>query len=91
MLIAMRIALVLYDYVVTFAEEVEHIWKYKGSKKAYIGAILFLGNRYVSILYGVVGFVVDLFPIVCLSRVFPQVDPDRLDLFFRRTFLLPYR
>ena len=59
-----RVAVVIYDYVATFDQEVEHIWKYKGSKKAYVGALLFLGNRYVSILYGVVGFFVDLIPLV---------------------------
>lgn len=59
-------AVVLYESIITIGMEVEYIWCWKGSKKSYVGALLFLGNRYISILYGVVGFFADLIPLVCL-------------------------
>lgn len=61
------IAVVLYDYILTFRQEVDVIWCYgsKG-KNAIAASMLFLGNRYLAILYGVVGFISGTVALVCI-------------------------
>ncbi|KAI0694612.1 hypothetical protein BC835DRAFT_1306237 [Cytidiella melzeri] len=55
---------VLYDVVITFGQEIEVIWCYGTRGKNTIAAsILFLANRYLAILYGIVGFVAGTVPL----------------------------
>ncbi|KAI0091323.1 hypothetical protein BDY19DRAFT_991889 [Irpex rosettiformis] len=58
-------AVILYDCIIIFGEEVRLIWCYGSRGKNVVAAsMLFLTNRYLAILYGVIGFVAGTVPLV---------------------------
>ncbi|KAI0806355.1 hypothetical protein BC629DRAFT_1437792 [Irpex lacteus] len=59
------LVVVIYDSIITFGEEVRLIWCYGSRGKNVVAAsMLFLANRYLAILYGVIGFVAGTVPLI---------------------------
>lgn len=50
---APTLALIVYDYVITFSEEITYIWQSKSS----LVFVLFVLNRYGALLYGGLGVI----------------------------------
>ncbi|KAI0694614.1 hypothetical protein BC835DRAFT_1415229 [Cytidiella melzeri] len=57
------LAVAVYEYAITFLQEAEAISSFlQRGKNSAPAAALFLANRYVGLLYGVVGFIAGVIP-----------------------------
>ena len=65
-------ALIVYDYCITFNDEILYMWRYKRSERrgwrARLTLLLFLATRYVALIYSVIGFIASLVPLVRYLR-----------------------
>ena len=85
-------AVILYDCIITFGEEVRLIWCYGSRGKNVVAAsMLFLVHRYLAIIYGVIGFVAGTVPLVCLFSpiISSKHCPDLIVC--RREFAFEYK